>query len=395
MTPPTPPAPTDTRGPWATLAVVVAATTLSLLPGFLIGTLSVTIRQEFGFGETRLGLLILIYMGISAATSAPLGRVVERAGALQGLRLSLLAVAVCCFGIALTARSWWHLAVWLLFAGVGSAGVYPATNLAVVRRVVFSRQGVTFGIKQASIPAATFLAGLAVPFVDVVAGWRASFGIVGGLILIVVGVSGRAIGRVHGGARRSVRTKLAMRPLLVLAFGVALAVGGVQPIAVFVVPYAVDLGLSASAAGAALAVASICGIVMRVLAGAGADRWPHRDLFSTVAVYLVLGAGAMLLLASARTMAVLSVALIGGIAIGWSWNGLFHFAVVRSNPDAPAAASGITQAGLLAGVAVGPLAFGAVAEHLSFPLGWIGCAAAMAVGCGLLLTGGRMLHAQR
>lgn len=390
MTPPT----DVSRTRRGTLAVVVAATTLSLLPGFLIGTLSVAIRSEFGFGETRLGLLILVYMGISAATSAPLGRFAERVGARTALRVSLLSVAVCCVGIATTAGAWWHLAVWLLFAGVGSAGVYPATNLAVVRLVSFSRQGVTFGIKQASIPAATFLAGLAVPFVDVAVGWRGTFAIVGGAIVIVALVSGRVIGDVHGGAGRALRAKLNLRPLLVLATGVALAVGGVQPLAVFAVPYADDLGLSATAAGTTLAAASLCGIAMRVLAGAGADRWPQQDLFGVVAAYLVIGAVAMALLATAATMPVFAIALILGVAVGWSWNGLFHFAVVRSNDEAPAAASGVTQAGLLAGVAIGPPAFGAVAEHLSFQLGWLGSAVAMLLGCVLLLVGGRMLNAK-
>lgn len=379
------------RLPISTLAVVVAATTLSLLPGFLIGTLSVTIRSEFGFGETQLGLLILIYMGISALSSAPLGQLVERVGAVTGLRMSLVSVAVCCFGIAATARSWWHLALWLLFAGFGSAGVYPSSNLAIVRRIDPTRQGVTFGIKQASIPAATFLGGLAVPLVDVALGWRGIFVLVGVGVVAVAVLSGPIIGVVDGRSKDAIRATLAYPPLIMLALGAALAVGGIQPIAVFGVPYAVQLELSASAAGIALAVASVFGVAMRVAAGAAADRWPDMNLFGVIAVFLLIGAASMSVFAAATTLAVYMVALTLGVALGWSWNGMFHFAVVRGNPEAPAAASSVTQAGLLGGVALGPPLFGATAEFLSFRVGWLACGVAMLLGCGFLLAGGRML----
>ena len=59
-------------------------------------------------------------------------------------------------------------------------------------------------------------------------------------------------------------------------------------------------------------------------------------------------------------------------ATGWAWPGLFNLAVVRVNPSAPGAATGITQTGTYLGAVVGPVLFGVVAEHALVPgrRGW-------------------------
>ncbi len=79
-------------------------------------------------------------------------------------------------------------------------------------------------------------------------------------------------------------------------------------------------------------------------------------------------------------------------AAGWGWPGLFNFAVVKSNPGAPAAATGITQTGASSGAAVGPLAFGLLVEETSFATAWLAsgvvaifAAAAILAGRGMLL----------
>jgi hypothetical protein len=81
--------------------------------------------------------------------------------------------------------------------------------------------------------------------------------------------------------------------------------------------------------------------------------------------------------------------------LGWSWPGLLQFAVVRLHPEAPAAATSIVQVGVYGGGFVGPIAFGFIAAHASFPVAWLVSAAAMLLAGILMVAGRQMLIAHR
>jgi dipeptide/tripeptide permease len=89
------------------------------------------------------------------------------------------------------------------------------------------------------------------------------------------------------------------------------------------------------------------------------------------------------------------VGTILGFGLGWSWPGLMQFAVVRLNPAAPAAASAIVQTGVYAGGFAGPIAFGLVAAHTSFPTAWLTAATTMVAAALLVVLGRRLLIAHR
>jgi len=79
-----------------------------------------------------------------------------------------------------------------------------------------------------------------------------------------------------------------------------------------------------------------------------------------------------------------------GFGLGWSWPGLLAFAVVRRHPEAPAAATSVTQTGVYAGASVGPLGFGLLATHAGYPAAWVVAAVAMTLACGLTVLAARM-----
>lgn len=99
---------------------------------------------------------------------------------------------------------------------------------------------------------------------------------------------------------------------------------------------------------------------------------------------LVLGAVGVAALAWG-TVPALIVGGIGAFTAGWGWSGLFTFAVVRDNPSAPAAATGITHTGIFVGAAVGPPAFGFLAERASFSIAWALAAVSMLLASTLVL----------
>ena len=80
--------------------------------------------------------------------------------------------------------------------------------------------------------------------------------------------------------------------------------------------------------------------------------------------------------------------LIGGFigfTAGWGWSGLFTFAVVKDNPEAPAAAWGVAQTGKFLGAAIGPLVFGIVADRSSFGAAFWISTVALLIAAGLIL----------
>ncbi|MGB3682885.1 MAG: MFS transporter, partial [Rubrobacteraceae bacterium] len=154
------------------MLLAVAVATAGVMPAFLTGGLAVQVREELGFGEAALGLAVALFFASSAAASVVLGRLVERVGSHRSMRVAAVGSAASLLGVAVFARSWSLLIGCLVVGGFANAIAHPATHLSLAREIPPHRQGFSFGIKQAAIPTATLLAGLAVPVVALTVGWR-------------------------------------------------------------------------------------------------------------------------------------------------------------------------------------------------------------------------------
>jgi hypothetical protein len=86
------------------------------------------------------------------------------------------------------------------------------------------------------------------------------------------------------------------------------------------------------------------------------------------------------------------VGVLLGFGLGWSWPGLLNFAVVQLHPQAPAAATSITQTGVYAGGCVGPLTFGATAAAVGYPVAWLGAATALLAAAIMMIVAGWLLR---
>ena len=73
-------------------------------------------------------------------------------------------------------------------------------------------------------------------------------------------------------------------------------------------------------------------------------------------------------------------------AIGWSWPGLFLFAVARVGRDSPTQASSVIQAGAFVGGALGPALFGLVVSAVGFEVSWYVASFAFLVAAALVLA---------
>jgi MFS family permease len=424
-----------------TITVAIAAATTGVLPVFLTGALAVSLRHALALSSTTLGIAVATFFAASALCSASAGRRAERHGALPLMRAAALCAVVSLGAVPLVARNAGWLAACLALGGVANGVMQPAVNLLLTRVVPSNRQGLAFGVKQAGIPTATLLSGLAVPALAVTVGWRDAYLAAASLGLVVLGVL-RRFDRHHrsllgptlrttdpdpknadpkNAAQQNVDPQnvdvadpsrppsatvaFDPRPLALLAVAMACAVAAANALGSFVVSSAVSHGVTASTAGLLSALGSAAGLSARVLLGWRADSRPGigrtdrrgeaSQHLRRVALLVALGTGGYLLLATGSRVLLVPAVLLA-FAAGWGFNGLFNLAVVRSHPHAPARATGITQVGTYIGGMVGPLGFGVVADHAGYDAAWLVAAGLAATGAVTFVAGRSLLaHAIR
>jgi MFS family permease len=370
--------------------MVVTATMLGVLPVFLLGGLAVQVRDDLNLTEAGLGIATATFFAASALFSLPGGRLSERIGGERGLLVGAVASLVALLGVATLARSLLGLLVFIGVSGIGNGVTQPSANLALARRVRVGRQGVAFGIKQSAIPGATLLGGLAVPFVALTVGWRWAYG--GGAAaaaLFALWALSRAL---VSGPSRPVRRARAgrgdVRSLLPLAVAGGLASAAANSMAAFLVVGGVTAGLAPGAAGLLFAAGSGSSIAVRVTLGWLADR-RTGDALGVVGALLLTGGIGFAALATGLVPWLYVAGALVGFGAGWAWPGLFNLAIVRAHPEAPAAATGLTQTGVYAGGVLGPAAFGFIAQSVGYTAAWLAGAGALVVAAGLLIASGR------
>lgn len=371
-------------GSTAVVAVAAVATAFGVLPVYLLGALAIQIRADLAVSDVALGLSVSGYFAVSALMSVPAGRLVERVGAGPGMALGALASSTSLLVAGLAGRPS-LLAAGIAVAGFANAIGQVSANLALAQLVPFGRQGLAYGIKQAAVPAATGIAGLAVPIVALTVGWRWAF--IGGAILpIVFGVwtaRCQALRSWPAQPTRIPRTRgrpdVAVRRLAFLAFSGALGTFAANAIAVFLVASTVARGIDPALAGILLFVGSLASVIVRAVMGSVVDAHAFSPL-TIVAIMMTAGAVGLAALSTTQDPYLIAIATLVAYAGVWGWNGVFTFAIVRTNPSAPAAATGITQAGLYLGGIAGPAIVGHLASTSGYPVAWRATAATAALG---------------
>src|SRR5918998_352907 len=361
----------------------IAVATCGVLPVFLTGALGVQIRDDLGFNQIALGIVTSGFFTAQALVSTPVGRLVTGASPRRAMQVAAWGSSGSLACVALFTNSWLLLLLCLILGGIANAVSQLASSLYLTHEISFQRQGLAFGLKEASKPAATLLCGIAVPLFGAAFGWQwafAAFALVAFTIGATVPKTSKA--RPMSGSEDPGGT-LHSAPLVFLAAGAGLGSAATTALGVFVVESGVASGLSLSVAGATLATGSVVGIALRIVIGWVAD---HRtmDHMRVIAGMLILGAVGFVLLAVGESLFFIAGTLLA-FGAGWGWLGLFNFAIVNQHPRAPTKALGIALTGAAGGSAAGPLLFSAILSSTSFSLAWL-CA-----GVGTLLAAAFML----
>lgn len=373
------------------MVAVASSLVLAALPLFLVGGLAVQIKEEFAFTETALGSAVTIGFLVGAISAPFGGRLADRIGPKRAVYLGSSLTIVSLLGLGLATTGWPTLVCFLCLAGVAVAMTDPGLAILVSAAIPEGRQGLAFGIKEASIPAATLAAGIAVPAIALTVGWRWAFAIGLPPWAVVLVLLPRLRLRPITPAADSPSSEPAQpagrrRALLLAAIAAGLGTTAASGVGIFLTDSAVAMGMTPAAAGLLLALGSVAGIVARIGAGVLADR-KGGPRFRLIAAMLAVGAVTMALGGTGNDVLLL-LGTIGAFTGGWAWTGIFFLSLVRTNPERPGTVAGIGTAGLGVGNAAGPLLFGVVAQSLSFGAAWL-AAGIVAALASLLMTSAR------
>ena len=350
------------------LLTAVVYTGMGVLPLYLVSAQILQLDRDLGFGVSRLGLATATFYGLAALAANVAGRVVARLGPSQSLRIGgILTVSSCV--VAGTAPSWWVVPLAVGVGGAGNGLIQVASNLAIFDGVVARRQGLAFGAKQAAVPMASVLAGISLPVVGLIFGWRWVFALAG-LLAVILAMSVPEMDTTRLEARSEGRIGRPPPSLVFLALaGVCGAAAGTG-VSLFIVPSAVDVGINEAAAGAVLAVCSLLVVAIRLAAGWIVDR---RGSSGNAEMAWMMGVGTVgaLVLVMASAPGLYLIAMPVAVLGVWGWPGVFAFTVVNSYPRFPARASGLLLSSNLTGTVIGPAVVGLLAGRGNYPGAWL------------------------
>lgn len=353
-----------------------ALTVLGSLPPFLVGAQAVLIMRDLAFGAAGVGLVVSVFFAAAALSTIAGSGLFERMSGREGRMLAGALVAAGCLAVGLVVRDLVGLALAMLVLGVGNATCQGTSNRTVAALLPPHRRGLGFGIKQAAVPTAIMLGGLAVPTTTALLGWRSTFTITGAVGLLVLAVAlpgGRQGGPVRGprADRRAPRAAdhAPWGPLVLCAVAVGSASMACNFLGAFLASWAHEVGLTVEQAGWLMAGGSATSVVMRVLTGARADGRFGGNL-PVVATMMLGGAVALAGLGALPVPWAVVVLGVVAFAVGWSWPGLMLYAVARVGRDAPTQASSVVQSGAFVGGATGPALLGLVVDAAGFRWAW-------------------------
>lgn len=345
------------------------------------------LSREFGLSAVHIGLITTCFFLVGAGISPVFGAIVDAVGARRML-LSLFVVSSAAMVVFAAAQNLAWLIVAALIGGAGTALGNPTTNALISDRVVAGRRGLMVGFKQAGVPAGSMLAGVLLPPVALLWGWRwavllgafiAGLGVVGALRLRNSTQPARAEhadGRGNGSDFGSHRTDVIRLVLYVLLTGAS-----VSAVQTYLVLFGVDhAGLSEASAGIAMGVMGFIAMTSRVAVTHLAERLGRPLLFLRVAAVGSL-VSVLILMGGEHEAALLFLGAAGMGLTGIVANSLAHLVVVSHLPRRMAGrASGMVQAGFYLSWLSMPAVFGWLVDlQGSYTVGWLLVAALCAV----------------
>ena len=310
--------------------------------------LAPALMREFGFNNALAGFLTTGIFATHAGMQIPGGYLVDRLGSRRVLLFALIWVALGNLGMAF-AGAYWQLLSCKIFTGMGTGVCFVGGARYVHEATAGPRLHVAQGFFGGSIQLGAGFVILAVPRLYLLAGWRATFIVSGGMALTaaVIWLAGAPI--VEFGARPPGRFhEMLLAPQLwflglmqMATFGISVVVGSWVVVLLTKV-----MKVPATRAGLIGSLVLLLGIVSRPLGGFLRRHMGIRPLF--VGSLLMIALGCFLFLPSSISLAsALTAVVLIGIGIGFPYAAMFSRAGALFPGRAAAAMGFVNMLGII------------------------------------------------
>ena len=392
------PAATTPPSAWWSLTVTTAIQAMVSMALLTLPAMAPAVARALAVPSTLVGAYVALCYFAAMLSSLVGGTLVRRLGA---IRVSQLGLGLCAVGLALCALPWLPaVALGALCIGAGYGPITPASSHLLALTTPAHRMSLVFSIKQTGVPAGGMLAGALVPGLSLWLGWQGTLMAVAGVCALCAALAQPLRAALDGD--RQPAQPLALQALFI-PIGMVLGQPSLRALAAcsflfsavqvsttaYMVTYLNEsLGMTLLAAGAALSVSQLAGVVGRIAWGAVADRGlgPRNTLMLLATLMMVGSVLTALLQPQWPTLLIWAiVALLGASAIGW--NGVYLATVARQAPPGQAGvATGGTLLFTFMGVVCGSPAFGALAGASgSYRIAFAALALPAALALGLLV----------
>ncbi len=363
------------------------------------------VSKALQVSPTWVGIYVSVtYLG-AMFSSLISGAMVARFGA---IRVSQMGLLLCALGLLLCAAPWLpSVALGALLIGLGYGPITPASSHLLARSTPAHQISLVFSIKQTGVPVGGAMAGAIVPPLLLLLDWQWSIAMVALACVVFAWASqplrasldaDRVRGQLVqlGNLATPIRLVLRHRALATMA-ACSFFFSMVQmSLTTYLVTYLHDdLAYGLVAAGLALSLTQLGGIVGRITWGYVADRWlgaPRMLIVLACVMALCAGLTAWLTPAMPAWMVWFILVFFGSSAIGW--NGVYLSEVARQAPQGMASvATGGTLAFTFLGVVIGPLLFGLLSGAMgSYRAGFMALMAIAALAALILILNQRRSH---
>lgn len=313
------------RLPWSSLLLLSAGIFVAVTSEFLPIGLLPQLRDELGITEAQVGLLITVFAGSVVVATAPLTHL-TRAMPRKRLLVALLAVFAVANLVAALAPGYAVLVVARIIGGAAHGVFWAVVSPYAARLVAPDRLARAVAIATSGATVAT-VAGVPLgTLLGAAVGWRASFAVIAGLV-VVIGALIIAVlppvehrsGDAAAAALPTARRDATIVPVVVLCATVVLVTLGHATFYTYIAAWVIEVARSeAGAVAGILLLFGAAGALGVVLAGALGDRFP-RALLPVLLVGVALSVAALAVLAAQPAAVIVLLplwsAFLGGVPV--------------------------------------------------------------------------------